>query len=480
MPWDGTELMLANVQSDMRLKNIEKITGDNATSVMGAMWTRAGNLVYASDESGWWNVYQYSINTQSIQQLTRYTDREVGAPAWIFGIQRFVELVDNESTYVSTDTSTDSSNQITGVCLAMVVTHNARDQLHVLHTDGQDSPIESPYASMSHIVASADGRVLIQGQADDQQASISLIDCFQQGVSEQPSQLTIKAAAPLTMNAAWLSAPQPISFPSVGHHAHAFFYPPAAPDITGSPDELPPLVVMGHGGPTSHTTAGLKLAIQFWTSRGFAVVDVNYGGSSGFGRDYRRLLNAKWGIVDVQDCVSAAQYLADNRLVDPQRMVIRGGSAGGLTVLRALQTSSNFAGGTSLYGVTDLELLAGDTHKFESRYLDGLLGGSYPEHKATYIERSPIHHTDQLSCPILVLQGDEDKVVPPNQSAAIVQAAADKGLPHAYVLFEGEQHGFRQTHNVIRALQLELWFYGRVLGFIPFDDIDAPPEAVGL
>ena len=307
-----------------------------------------------------------------------------------------------------------------------------------------------------------------------------MIDCCRPIASEQVPQIILKSAAPLGIHSGWLSAPQAICFPSGDHHAHAFFYPPTAPSITGLPDELTPLVVMGHGGPTSHTTVGLKLAIQFWTSRGIAVVDVNYGGSSGFGRHYRRLLNGAWGIVDVQDCIAAAQHLADNDIVDRQRMVIRGGSAGGLTVLRALQSSSNFAGGTSLYGVTDLELLAGDTHKFESRYLDGLLGGPYPEHKATYIERSPIHHNDQLSCPILVLQGDEDEVVPPNQSAAIVEAVATKGLPHAYVLFEGEQHGFRQTDNVIRALQLELWFYGRVLGFVPANDIEAPPEAVGF
>ncbi len=497
MPWDGTQLMLANVQSgDISIHNIEKITGNIETSVMGAMWTSAGELVYASDESGWWNIYQYSSDAQTIKQLTRFTDREVGVPAWIFGTQRFVELVDIESASDVNKFSTAQSSSVQSsksqfsneksstkantVRLALVVTHNARDQLQVLHSDGQIVPIESPYTSISHIAADADGRVLIQGQAEDQQASIGVVDCRAQSESEQSPLLMLKAAAPLTMNSAWLSAPQAINYRSGDHSAHAFFYPPTAPDIACLPDELPPLVVMGHGGPTSHATAGLKLAIQFWTSRGIAVVDVNYGGSSGFGRDYRRLLNGGWGIVDVQDCISAAQYLADNGHVDPARMVIRGGSAGGLTVLRALQTSDNFAGGTSLYGVTDLELLAGDTHKFESRYLDGLLGGPYPEHKATYVERSPIHHTDQLSCPILVLQGDEDKVVPPNQSAAIVKAAAAKGLPHAYVLFEGEQHGFRKTNNVIRALQLELWFYGRVLGFVPFDDIDAPPEAVGL
>jgi dipeptidyl aminopeptidase/acylaminoacyl peptidase len=219
--------------------------------------------------------------------------------------------------------------------------------------------------------------------------------------------------------------------------------------------------------------------VQYWTSRGFAVVDVNYGGSTGFGRPYRRLLGDSWGIVDVQDCIAAARHLADSGVVDGSRMAIRGGSAGGYTTLAALTSSDVFGAGTSLYGVADLEALARDTHKFESRYLDGLVG-PYPEARDVYVERSPISHTDQLSCPLLVLQGLEDEVVPPNQAEAIVAAVAAKGIPHAYLAFEGEQHGFRRAETIIRSLEAELWFYGRVFGFEPADRIEPVPGAIGL
>ena len=236
---------------------------------------------------------------------------------------------------------------------------------------------------------------------------------------------------------------------------------------------------MGHGGPTSHATPALSLRVQYWTSRGFAVADVNYGGSSGFGRAYRRLLDDAWGVVDVEDCVAIARHLASEGLVDPARMAIRGGSAGGFTVLRALTTDDVFSAGTSLFGVADLEALARDTHKFESRYLDGLVG-RYPEERSVYQARSPINHTDRLSCPLLVLQGLEDEIVPPNQAEAIVAALAAKGIPHAYVAFPGEQHGFRHEANIIRSYEVELWFYGRVFGFEPADRIEPPAGAVGL
>jgi dipeptidyl aminopeptidase/acylaminoacyl peptidase len=237
--------------------------------------------------------------------------------------------------------------------------------------------------------------------------------------------------------------------------------------------------VVGHGGPTAHSDPALSLKVQYWTSRGFAVADVNYGGSSGFGRAYRDLLQGAWAVVDVDDCINAAADLADRGLVDGDRMAIRGGSAGGLTVLAALEQSDRFGAGTDLFGVADLEALAADTHKFESRYLDGLIG-PYPQRKDLYVERSPIHHTDRLSSPLLVLQGLEDEIVPPNQSEAIVAAVAAKGLPHAYVTFEGEQHGFRKAENLVRSFEVELWFYGRVFGFDPADTIEAPAGAFGL
>jgi dipeptidyl aminopeptidase/acylaminoacyl peptidase len=236
---------------------------------------------------------------------------------------------------------------------------------------------------------------------------------------------------------------------------------------------------MGHGGPTAHASPALSLRIQYWTSRGFAVADVNYGGSTGFGRAYRRLLDGAWGIVDVEDSIAVATELARAGEVDGARLAIRGGSAGGYTVLSALMGSEIFAAGTNLYGVADLEALARDTHKFESRYLDGLIG-PYPERRDLYVERSPINHTAELQCPLLVLQGLEDEIVPPSQSEAIVAAVAAKGIPHAYVAFEGEQHGFRQRPNIVRSYEIELWFYGRVFGFEPADRIKPPDNSVGL
>jgi dipeptidyl aminopeptidase/acylaminoacyl peptidase len=278
---------------------------------------------------------------------------------------------------------------------------------------------------------------------------------------------------------AWISSPQAISYPSGDRRAHGFFYPPTGPGLAGPDGSSPPLIVKGHGGPTAQAAPALDLKIQYWTSRGFAVVDVNYGGSSGFGRAYRELLRGSWGIVDVEDCINAAGYLAESGLVDGERLTIRGGSAGGFTVLAVLEASDRFAAGTSLYGVADLTALAADTHKFESRYLDRLIG-PYPERADLYHERSPINHTDRLTSPLLVLQGLEDEVVPPNQSEAIVAALAAKGVPHAYVPFEGEQHGFRKAENIVRSLEVELWFYGRILGFDPADPIEPAEGAVGL
>nr|WP_249420056.1 prolyl oligopeptidase family serine peptidase [Rhabdothermincola salaria] len=235
---------------------------------------------------------------------------------------------------------------------------------------------------------------------------------------------------------------------------------------------------MIHGGPTSAARPQLNLGVQFWTSRGFGVVDVNYGGSTGYGRRYRRRLNGEWGIVDVDDCVGATRYLVDHGAADRDRLIIRGGSAGGFTTLAALTFREVFAAGCSMYGVADLEALARDTHKFEARYLDSLVG-PYPARRDLYEERSPIHHTDELECPLLVLQGLEDEVVPPAQSEMIVEALADKGVPHAYLAFEGEQHGFRQAATIVRALQAEASFYAQVLGFELSDDIE-PLEITDL
>ena len=263
-----------------------------------------------------------------------------------------------------------------------------------------------------------------------------------------------------------------------GRTAHAFYYPPNNQDFTAPEGERPPLLVKSHGGPTGAASTALDLGIQFWTSRGIGVVDVNYGGSTGYGADYRRRLNGAWGVVDVEDCVNAARFLASRGDADPDRLTIDGGSAGGYTTLAALTFYDVFKAGASYYGVSDLEALAKETHKFESRYLDSLVG-KYPEEQDLYRQRSPIHHTHLLSCPLLLLQGLEDEIVPPNQAEMMFEAVRDKGLPAAYVAFEGEQHGFRRAENIKRALEAEIYFYAKVFGFQLADDI-GPVEIVNL
>jgi dipeptidyl aminopeptidase/acylaminoacyl peptidase len=255
---------------------------------------------------------------------------------------------------------------------------------------------------------------------------------------------------------------------------HAFYYPPCNPEYAAADGETPPLIVWSHGGPTAATRDVLDARAQFWTSRGFALLDVNYGGSTGFGRVYRERLNGMWGIVDVADCVNGALHLVAKGLADGGRLAIRGGSAGGYTTLAALTFYDVFKAGASYYGVSDVEVLAADTHKFESRYLDSLIG-PYPAARDVYRERSPIHYTDRLSAALILFQGLEDKVVPPNQAEMMAEAVRRKGLPVAYVPFEGEQHGFRKAENIIRSLESELYFYGAVFGFTPADPIDPPP-----
>ena len=278
----------------------------------------------------------------------------------------------------------------------------------------------------------------------------------------------------------YVSTARPITFPTTGgRDAHALYYPPVNPDVVAPERELPPLLVFIHGGPTSSAAPSLALSRQFWTSRGFAVADVNYGGSTGFGSEYRRRLDGAWGVVDVDDCIAAARHLADRGDVDPDRLAIRGGSAGGFTTLAALTSHHTFGAGASHYGVADLEALALETHKFESRYLDRLIG-PYPEMADVYRDRSPINHIEHCTTPLIVFQGLEDEVVPPAQAEMIVGALAANGVPHAYLPFEGEQHGFRIAANIVRALEAELWFYGRVFGFTPADAIEPVDGAVGL
>lgn len=446
MPWDGTELFAAPLFDDARLGNSMLVAGGAREAVHGANWRANGDLVFSTDVSGWWNLSSWTPGTFKAQPVTSLDDGEIGYPHWQFGTQRWVELADG--------------------LLVVALTRAATDQLATVADDGSVWALEDfPCASIAGLAALDDEVVLISASSDS-------LASVQQVNPMTAERIVHRPPAELGVDAGWFSVAEPISFNSVDRRlAHAFFYSPTGPSFQGLDGERPPLVVMGHGGPTSHSSPALSLRVQYWTSRGFAVVDVNYGGSSGYGTDYRNLLNRRWGVVDVEDVIAAAKYLADTGRVDPARMTIRGGSAGGFTVLAALEQSDIFAAGTSLYGVADLTLLATDTHKFESRYLDKMIG-PWPDDEATYVERSPINHTDQLNCPLLVMQGSEDEVVPPNQSEAIVAAVAAKGLPHAYVLFEGEQHGFRQAPNVIRSYEAELWFYAYVFNFNPADHIE--------
>ena len=308
-------------------------------------------------------------------------------------------------------------------------------------------------------------------------ASVVLIDVGSGGVE------VVKRSREQPLDPAFVSRPEPLSFPvpvqeGERGEAHALYYAPRNPDHEAPAGERPPLLVLSHGGPTASASSALNPGIQYWTSRGFAVVDVNYRGSTGYGRAYRNRLRGRWGVVDSQDCIAAARALCERDRADPERLAIRGGSAGGYTTLCALVFHDVFAAGASFYGVADAEALAADTHKFESRYLDTLIG-PYPEARDLYRERSPIHFAERLSCPLLILQGLEDRIVPPAQAEVLVEALRKRGLPHAYLAFEGEQHGFRRAETIVRAQEAELSFYGQIFGFEPADEIE-PLEITGL
>ncbi len=436
MPWDETSLLVADV-GPTGLVDPRQVAGgaDMRESVVQPQWSPDGVLHHVSDRTGWWNVYR-----QGRDEPVVAAEGEIGTPPWVFGMARYAFLDDGT---------------IVAAC----------------RRDGRDSLLgyDVPFTSIDSVVS--DGRrILFVGASPTQESAIVRVD---PGTGEHE---LLRPPRDLGLDPAWISVPEAIEFPTApGPHgeartAHALYYPPTNPEASASAGEKPPLLVLSHGGPTAATRPMLSLGTQFWTSRGFAVVDVDYGGSTGYGRAYRDRLRGAWGIVDVQDCVAAARFLADRGDADPDRLCIRGGSAGGYTTLQALTTTDVFAAGASHYGVADLGALARETHKFESRYLDGLVG-PWPEAEAVYRERSPIEHTDGLSSPMIILQGSEDEVVPPDQAEMMVAALEAKGLPYAYVLFEGEQHGFRRAENIVAALESELSFYAQVFGFEPAGDI---------
>jgi dipeptidyl aminopeptidase/acylaminoacyl peptidase len=445
MPWDYTELWVGEIRQDGCIGNSLRIAGGKDESICQPLYSPDETLYFISERTGWWNLYCWKDG--AIEGLCPM-EAEFGAPHWVFGI----------STYAFESTHLICSYLKDGLSHLAVLDAAARGLKEV----------KVPYTSISGVRAGSGFVVLLAGSPTEAESIVRLE--MASGKLE-----TLGRSTEVTVAPECLSLPEAIEFPTEGGlTSHALYYNPKNSCYAGRVGERPPLIVMSHGGPTGATSSSLDLEIQFWTSRGFAVADVNYGGSTGYGRVYRQRLDGKWGIVDVDDCVNCARYLIQRGEVDDKRTAIRGGSAGGYTTLAALTFRDVFKAGASYYGVSDLEGLARDTHKFESRYLDRVVG-PYPGSRDLYLERSPINHVEGLSCPVIFFQGDEDKVVPPDQAEVMVNALRRKGIPVAYILFQGEQHGFRKAQNIKRALDAELYFYSRVFGFGLADDVEPVP-----
>ncbi len=433
MPWVSTELWLAEWNPDGSLQTPVRVAGGGGESIFQPEWSPEGRLHFISDRTGWWNLYRHE---DGAAQPLCPLEAEFGEPQWGLGM----------STYA-----------FAGPDRIVCAYHShGLGRLAVLNPGtGTLTPLDLPYTEFGYVRA-AGSQVAFLGASPLRPRAVVLLDLE----SGEPQELQVShtlAERPEIRRC--FSEPESVEFPTAGGKtAFGMFYPPHHPDYQAPEGEQPPLVVMCHGGPTAATGSALSLGIQYWTSRGIAVFDVDYGGSTGYGREYRDRLQGQWGIVDVDDCVHGARYLAGQGRVDGDRMVITGGSAGGYTTLACLAFRDVFRGGASHFGVSDLEALARDTHKFESRYLDWLIG-PYPQEKALYEQRSPVHHADLVQVPVTFFQGSEDEVVPPNQTEMMVEALRRRGIPVGYLLFQGEQHGFRKAENIKRALDAELYFY---------------------
>jgi dipeptidyl aminopeptidase/acylaminoacyl peptidase len=444
MPWDTTVLYEAQLDASCQVTSRRVVVANPDESVIQPRYDAAGALIFVSDRTDWWNLYRDSpAGPVALHPL----DAEFGRPAWAFGLMNYAPLEDG----------------------SLVAAWQGHDGSHlgVLNSSGVreialDWPIIGSIAS--------DGVDVVGLVASPVKPGALVRVDLSNG-----AQTVLATNFINSVDSAYLSVPQPIEFPTEnGLTAHALFYAPTNRDFEGPEGEAPPLIVVSHGGPTGSCSAALNYSIQYWTSRGFGVVDVNYGGSTGYGRNYRERLKGNWGVVDLDDCVNAAMYLTRSGQANPEALLIQGGSAGGYTTLCALTFRDRFAGGASHFGIGDLGSWAEDTHKFESRYLDGLVG-PWPEARALYEQRSPISHTELLRTPMILFQGLDDAVVPPAQSETMAQALRDRGVPFAYVAYEGEQHGFRQAQNIKRTAEAELSFYAQVLGFTPAGD-DEPVE----
>ncbi len=447
MPWDGTELWVADIDADGFISGSERVAGGPTESIFQPQWSPAGELYFISDRTNWWNIYRW--HTNEIQAVCP-KEAEFGTPQWVFGMSTY--------TFVTLDRI---------VCWYGGPKESGLAFLDV--NSGKLTPIDIPYTSVGSVRGNTK-RVVLLAASPTTSGEIASLDV-------KTSQLEVlRRAQNTSVDPAYISDAQSIEFPTEhGLTAYAYYYAPKNADFKAPEGELPPLLVSSHGGPTAAASSALRLGTQFWTSRGFAVLDVNYGGSSGYGREYRERLRGQWGVVDVDDCVNGAKYLVEHGLADGNRLTIQGGSAGGYTTLCALTFRDVFKAGASHFGISDLEVFVHDTHKFESRYLSGLVG-PYPERKDLYHDRSAINFTDRLSCPVIFFQGLEDKIVPPNQAELMVAALRAKKLPVAYVAFAGEQHGFRRAENIKRSLEAELYFYSKVFKF----DLPEPIEPVEI
>lgn len=471
MPWDATELWVAELVEEggsLALSAPRAVAGGPGESIFQPEWAPDGSLLFVSDRRDWWNLYGIAARDLEPSSSSDHPpvepvvvlEGDIGVPQWVFDLSRYALLADGR-----------------------VLVAFARDGVDHLAVAGRGDggewtvqQLSSPFTAVSSVRAFGDGAVLV-GASFTEEASVVLTE-LPPG-SDSIEVVRLRPPRDLGVDQRWFSVPEPVTFPTTGGgHAHALLYRPTNPEVSAPEGERPPLVVISHGGPTSAARPQLNLTVQYWTSRGLAVADVNYRGSSGYGRRYRDALAGQWGVVDVDDCTAVASHLAAHGEVCGERLAIRGSSAGGFTTLCALVFRDVFDAGASLYGVSDLEALARDTHKFEARYLDRLIG-PYPEARERYVERSPVHHAERIDCPLIVFQGLEDVIVPPDQAEVLVAALRAKGMPVAYLAFEGEQHGFRQAATIRRVLEAELYFYARVFGFDLADPVD-PVEIENL